>query len=198
MLRIKRILAPVDFSACSRQALDVAVDMARTYGAKLDILHVFEELALPSFYGAGAIMVYGKVPDLEAEAEKAITQLADAVKTNDIDIATHIRKGHPADEISAFAHDMDNDLIVIATHGLTGLRHVVLGSVAERVVRESPCPVFVVKTHGKPISSITEDSTSRDARIDASGRQAAPDRAGTKKTTQTVEQNDQTPLNSSP
>ena len=153
MLRINRILTPIDFSTGSYEALDVAIEMSRTYQARLDVLYVFQEPALPSFYAAGALKMYGRVPNLEDEARNAMKNLASAIQTPDIEITTHIRHGHPADEIVAFAAEDDSDVIVIATHGLTGLRHVVLGSIAERVVREARCPVFVVKTHGKSIDS---------------------------------------------
>ena len=155
MLTIHRILVPVDFSACSRQALDVAVELARTFSARLDVLHVFEEPAFPSFYGTGALALYGKVPDLEVESRKALKKLSRSIQTPGLELETHLRTGPAADEITRFAAERDVDLIVIATHGLRGLQHVLLGSVAERVVREAPCPVFVVKSHGKPISSKT-------------------------------------------
>ena len=150
MQLIKRIMAPTDFSDMSKEALSVAAEMAQMYKASLHIVHVFEEPAFPSFYGAGALLLYGKVPDIRKQAAEALEELAAPLRTETgLDVSTHLLDGHAADSIKKFANDEHIDLIVIPTHGLTGLRHILLGSVAERVVREAQCPVFVYKSHNR-------------------------------------------------
>lgn len=143
---MNRILVPIDFSEHAREALIYALTMARAHHAQIDILHVLEEPAFPSFYGAGALMLYGEKPDQASDAQVALRSLIESVQPEDIHINAHVENGHAADGIVAFAKNNDTDLIVIPTHGLTGLKHVLLGSVAERVVREASCPVLVLKS----------------------------------------------------
>lgn len=145
MLSIQRILVPVDFSGSALKALDQAVEMAKSFDASLDLLHVFEEPSFPSFYGAGALAIYGHVPDLREGAQQELEKLGNRVKADFSNVQTHFVEGHAVDQILSFAQSNQHDLIVIATHGLTGLRHVLLGSVTERVVREAPCGVYVVR-----------------------------------------------------
>ena len=146
MTKINRILVPTDFSDIANEALNYAVELAQIQQAALDIVHVFEEPTFPSFYGAGALMLYGQVPDIRAQAGEALEKLVQAHRQNStINIATHLLDGRAADKICAFAKESDADLIVIPTYGLTGLRHLLLGSVAERVVRQAYCPVIVYK-----------------------------------------------------
>ncbi len=147
MQLIKRIMAPTDFSDMSKEALSLAAEMAQMHKASLHIVHVFEEPAFPSFYGAGALLLYGKVPDIRKQAIEALDELAAPLRAKSgLDITTELLDGHAADSIKAYAEAEHIDLIIIPTHGLTGLRHILLGSVAERVVREAKCPVFVYKS----------------------------------------------------
>lgn len=142
---MNRILVPIDFSEHAKEALVYALSIAKAHHARIDVLHVLEEPAFPSFYGAGALMLYGKKPDLVADAREALRALIEETQPEGIKITAYVEKGHAADGIVSYAASNDTDLIVIPTHGLTGLRHVLLGSVAERVVREAPCPVLVFK-----------------------------------------------------
>ncbi len=142
---MNRILVPIDFSEHAKGALTYALKLARALHAQIDILHVLEEPAFPSFYGAGALMLYGEKPDLESDAHVALRSLIESAQPGETPINAFVEKGHAADGIVAFAKNNDTDLIVIPTHGLTGLKHVLLGSVAERVVREASCPVLVFK-----------------------------------------------------
>lgn len=146
MESIKRILVPTDFSPISTQAVEFASGLAEIHNAQLDIVHVFEEPAFPSFYGAGALVLYGKVPDIKKEAVAALEELAQPLgEQHGIPVNTHMLEGHASTEICDFAEKNQIDLIVIPTYGLTGLKHIVMGSVAEKVVREASCPVFVYK-----------------------------------------------------
>ncbi len=146
MTKINRILVPTDFSDIANEALNYAVELAQIQRASLDILHVIEEPTFPSFYGAGALALYGKIPDVRTLADEALEKLAQPHRQNStINIGTHLLDGHAADKICAFAKETGADMIVIPTYGLTGLRHLLLGSVAERVVRQAHCPVIVYK-----------------------------------------------------
>lgn len=151
MLRISRILVPVDFSEHAREALAYAHALAVPHGARLDLLHVIEDSAFPAFYDLGAQALYGHVPDLAARAQEALGQLADETAGGGPDARCHVRRGRAPAEVITFAEAETADLIVIASHGLTGLKRLVMGSVAERIVREAPCPVFVVKSFGRSL-----------------------------------------------
>ena len=145
--RARRILAPVDFSEHARLAVAYAKDLAATYGAHLDLLHVIEETAMTAAHGMEPIVV--RVPDVEVQARQALERLAQEAGGPETPYTVHVTVGHPAHEIAAFAERHRTDLIVIATHGLTGIKRLLLGSVAERVVHRAPCPVFTVKGFGK-------------------------------------------------
>ncbi len=155
MLQIHSILAPVDFSEHAREVLTVARALAARFEAHLDVLYVLEEPAFPSFYQAGAAALYGKAPDLREQAHAALEQLIEEVSEADVahGIGYHVRQGQAPDEITAFAEEHDTDLIVIASHGLSGLTHYLLGSVADKVLRRAPCPVFLLKVGGKSVLS---------------------------------------------
>ncbi len=142
MLDIRSILVPIDFSAPSRQALDTARALAQQFGAALHVLHVLEEPSYPGFYGAGAVTLYGEVPDLKKRAEEA---MADWLADSPIDVTAAVVKGKAKHDILDYAHEHAVDLIVIASKGLSGVERVLLGSVAQHIVREAPCPVFVVR-----------------------------------------------------
>lgn len=151
MLNIDRILVPTDFSEHAQQALAYARALAAAYGARIELLHIIEEAAFPAFYALGADAMYGEVPDLEERARAALQRLADERLAGERGVSCHVRKGRAAGEIAGLAEDGDVDLIVIASHGLTGLERLMMGSVAEKVVRLAPCPIFVVKSFGRSL-----------------------------------------------
>ncbi len=145
MLPFKKILCPTDFSAPSCEAASAASEMARTFSAALVLVHVVEPLP------AAAAAASGYPIDVEA-LEKSLVEHAQA-RLHDFarrhiakGITTTVRavRGSVAPTILEVAEEEAVDLIVIATHGETGLRHVLLGSIAERVVRSAICPVLTV------------------------------------------------------
>ncbi len=138
--RITSILVPIDFSAPSVKALEYALRLAKDFNARLTLLHVLEVLAVPEF------ATYPIVPDSDRidDMKKKLTQLAAKQGDPDLLEAVKVRVGPPFREITRAAESLNMDLIVIATHGYTGLAHVLLGSTAERVVRHARCPVLVV------------------------------------------------------
>ena len=146
MLDIKRILVPVDFSDHAEAALAHAVELGRTHDAQLLLLFVVEEPAFPSFYGAGAAMLYDDLPDVRERAQEALDEWASNIDEPRPRMSTHVAEGPAGPTIVEFAEEWQADLIVIASLGRTGLERMMLGSVAEKVVREASCPVFVLKS----------------------------------------------------
>jgi universal stress protein A len=144
MMQIRQILAPTDFSECSKQAVACAYEFAQAFGAKLVLLHVIEEL--PSYIGfippGGAAML---IKDLERQGHLDLARVLPEADAAEVEVTRQVVVGSPSHEIVKVAAAEKVDLIVIATHGRTGLSHLVMGSVAERVVRTAPCPVMTVR-----------------------------------------------------
>lgn len=149
---IQRILVPIDFSRHSQQALSHARELAAIYGASLQLLHAIEEPVYPYFYApAGGFSVAKQLDELRAKTDEALAKLLAESGGPEVPVERFVVNGRPAVEITRFAEEHDSDLMVIATHGLTGLERLLVGSTAERVVRQSPCPVFTVKSFGKQL-----------------------------------------------
>jgi nucleotide-binding universal stress UspA family protein len=140
----RQILAPFDFSDLSEKGVEYARELAATHQARVTILHVIQEPTFPSFYKLGALRIYGMVPDAEKLAWRALEKRF-GLPDDDPAITYAVVKGEAESQIIDYAQKNDQDLIVISSHGLTGLEHVLLGSVAEKVVRNARCPVLVVK-----------------------------------------------------
>lgn len=149
--KIDRVLVPVDFSEHARSALRHAREIAAVYGAGLQLLHVIETALQPTFYTTGKTSAMELRPDIEDKSKEAMQKLFDEAAGPEVATDLHVVEGHAARDIVRFAEDTASDLIVIATHGLTGIRHLLLGSVTEKVVRTAPCPVFTVKAFGKSL-----------------------------------------------
>lgn len=143
-LQIEFILVPTDFSEPSKKALDYAVRLAEQFGAKLALLHVVEPIPAPDFANAFPLMMENdKVKAAcKAQLERLVKQKA---IRPDLVEKTLVRQGRSFHEIADAARTLKADLIVISTHGYTGLKHAMLGSTTERVVRHAPCPVLVVR-----------------------------------------------------
>jgi len=142
---IQHILVPTDFSTCSNRALDLGLEFARLLNARLTLLHV---VPLPVFAGAGAGMGEGIVIYTEQMEEEARQMLAGYTqRVNDAGVAceTIVDHASPFQCILDHAEASQVDLIVMGTHGHTGLQHMLLGSVAEKVVRLAKCPVMVTR-----------------------------------------------------
>ena len=150
---IASILVPLDFSRHSQTALCHAKELAAVYDARLDLLHVVEDwLRLhPAFYNTDVMTIAGIDPDLEGKAAEELKQFYHETEGPGPAVNFHVWKGHAAHEIIRFIIEHGSDLVVMSTHGLRGLEHFLLGSVAEKVVRRSPAPVFTVKAFGKAL-----------------------------------------------
>jgi nucleotide-binding universal stress UspA family protein len=142
---LSRILVPVDFSPHSRLALSVARELARVSGAVLTVLHVIEPVVRPVFYGRGRVGLELDGARLEARAREEVDRLISRIGRTHVSTRALVRRGRPDSEIVSMALEEDSQLIVQGSRGLSGLNYLLLGSVAERVVRSSPCPVLTVK-----------------------------------------------------
>jgi universal stress protein A len=149
--QIERILVPVDFSDESQRALDEAIGLAKHFGAELIVFHCYE-LPIPSFgyppYDAVPPQSY--VDAVRKAALLSTKRWSDKATAQGVRAREQIGAGFPASEIATVAEELGVDLIVMGTRGLSGLEHVLLGSVAERTVRIAPCPVLTVKRKESP------------------------------------------------
>jgi nucleotide-binding universal stress UspA family protein len=149
-LELRSILVPVDFSRPSLKALKYAAAFAERFDAKITLLHVVEPLGLPDFAATSPLVI---------ESEKLVRMAEDKLRglPDRCDVAkaivekTLVRTGKAYHEIVEAARTLKVDLIIIATNGNTGIKHVLLGSTTERVVRHARCPVFVVREEEREI-----------------------------------------------
>ena len=167
---VQTILVPIDYSEDARQALQWGASIAAKYGAKLLLLHVIPKaveeispsgpewitpLSPPAYYYEG--MAPGSrgrstepiIIDLQEQAVAQLSDFAHASLKDPVPMHVQVVVGRPAAEIVRVAREQRVDLIVMGTHGRTGLRHLLLGSVAEEVTRQAPCPVFTVRIGAK-------------------------------------------------
>ncbi len=138
-MHVKHILVPLDFSADAEQALDCAVGLAQQFQARLTLLHV---IYLPVSTEVNLSVYF---TEMETGAEQGIDTYRKRVEEAGLAVDTVISRGTPFREIVETAKAKRVDLIIMGTHGRTGMQHLLLGSVAERVVRLAPCPVMVTR-----------------------------------------------------
>ncbi|HEX9800716.1 MAG TPA: universal stress protein [Thermoanaerobaculia bacterium] len=144
--RLRRILAPTDFSASARHAIAHARELAASTGATLELFHVLPSLEVPLPMNPGSFGG-GIVAELEPAARAALAELAAAAGA-EVKVETEVWQGPAAATILNRAAETEADLIVLATHGHSGLDRLLLGSVTEKVARLSSCPVLVLPAHG--------------------------------------------------
>lgn len=155
MIDVKKILAPVDFSGGSEVALATAVEFARQFQAELMVLHVVDDIGVHAMEMEMGAYTDGGYDLLEAErrAERKLTELD---LPDDVSVSRHTRIAGPSEGICQFAAEHHADVIVLSTHGRTGLARWVMGSVAEHVVRKAACPVLTIHPDGRPVASVDE------------------------------------------
>jgi nucleotide-binding universal stress UspA family protein len=142
LFKIKRILVPVDFSDCSRKALDYAVPFAKQFGAEIVLLYVVQPyVPVPEM---SAVDWDAIASNLRKSGKSELAKLRARLK-DDVPIKIELRVGRPDFQIVEAADDLAADVILLSTHGRTGLGRVFLGSVAEHVTRYAHCPVFIVR-----------------------------------------------------
>ncbi len=143
-LPLKHILVPVDFSSCSLQALSYALGFAQQFGSRLTLLHVVEPALHPDSYLAAPTFDETNQNLLQAARER-LENICEKRVGNRLPAEILVRMGRAYSEIPDTAKALGADLIILGTHGYTGMKHVLLGSTAERVVRNAPCPVLTVR-----------------------------------------------------
>jgi len=146
-LQLRKILLPTDFSGCANYALPYAATVARATGATIICVHVVEPIVPAVGYsGLAEPMPMTDISEqLEDSAERELPQLADCEEFNGLEVEEVIVHGDAAAEIVRVAGEHQVDLIVVSSHGRTGLGRIIFGSTAEAVVRHASCPVLVVK-----------------------------------------------------
>ena len=144
MIQVRRILVPLDFSRHAGSVLEWAAHLAEEHGSKLLLLHAYH-LPVEFQQLEGAYLPQDFWASVKSEAEQNLTRLAEPLRAKGLTVDLIVREGYPATVIEEEARDGGFDLIVIGTRGLSGLKHLLLGSIAERVVQRAPCPVLTVK-----------------------------------------------------
>lgn len=144
MFNVKKIIVPTDFSKLSFTAFDYARSLAKQYNAKIYLMFVMEKM--PPFLAVRSLDVDEKqvLAHMEDEAKKELRETAELLRgDSDLEVESIFKKGVDYEEVVKFSEEAKADLIIIATHGRTGILHTLLGSVAEKVIRYSKCPVLV-------------------------------------------------------
>ena len=150
MSTMKRMLVPVDFSTASRNALSLALDLAREIGAEVHVMHVLEH---PLYMVPDLTVTVSGSPSeayvayARKQAAHLMQELLASFKETGVRVTHEIVPGEPERKILSSAGEGSFDLIVMGTHGKKGLKHLLLGSVAEWVVRNAPCPVLTTREH---------------------------------------------------
>jgi len=146
MAEIRRILYATDFSELSAWALGYAVYLARCCGAELHCVHVVDDsYQYWVTFGAAAVPAGPSAEELLAAARKEMDRFLADHPAGEVKVVKRLLRGRPFLELIRYARREQMDLIVMGTHGRAGLSHVLMGSVAEKVVRKSPCPVLTIR-----------------------------------------------------
>jgi len=145
VVSIEKILLPTDFSEYSRWATRYAVALAENFKAKLYVVHVFEEVVFSSAPDAYSLSVSEFHALLQSGERDKLSHLIEELREKGVDAEPVFRVGRAYIDIVETARELSIDVIVLATHGRTGLSHLIFGSTAEKVVRLAPCPVLTVK-----------------------------------------------------
>ncbi|MDP3441841.1 MAG: universal stress protein [Ignavibacteria bacterium] len=142
---INKILVPIDFSDYSKSALKYAAQIAKFFDASITLVYVVEPMIYPADFSMGQVAIPSTDMHLHERAEEELKTLANSVIDSTIKVDITIKTGKPFVEINETAQEIDADLIIIATHGHTGVEHILFGSTAEKVVRKAPCPVLTLR-----------------------------------------------------
>lgn len=142
---IKKVLVPIDFSDYSKSALKYAVNFCKKFDAEIILIYVIEPVIYPPDFSMGQIAIPSVNAEWDERAKQELEKLAKSDITKDARIKTIIKTGKPFIEVIETAGELDVDLIIIATHGHSGVEHILFGSTAEKVVRKAPCPVLTLR-----------------------------------------------------
>jgi len=144
-LPIHQILVPIDFSTYSKNALRYAIPMARAFGATLHLVYVVEPTIYPADLGFGQVVLPGVEEELREKGAGELKNLIEKEIPDGVKATSAVRTGKPHQEILAEAQEKEVDLIIVASHGHTGVEHVLFGSTAARLVRLAECPVITIR-----------------------------------------------------
>ena len=142
MIEFSKILYLTDFSEASEYAGQYAISIAGKYGCRIYVAHVVEPFTYADDFG---IDYSAQFREMEATARRLLDNTVASMKRTGADVESILLSGNPSAEIVKFAKEETIDLIVMATHGRSGVEHLLMGSVAEKILRKSPCPVMTVK-----------------------------------------------------
>ncbi len=142
---IKKVLVPIDFSDYSKSALKYAVNFAKSFNAEIILIYVVEPVIYPPDFSMGQIAMPSITTEWDDRAKDELAKLAKNEITGANTVKTVIKTGKPFVEIIETAKEENVDLIIIATHGHSGVEHILFGSTAEKVVRKAPCPVLTLR-----------------------------------------------------
>jgi nucleotide-binding universal stress UspA family protein len=144
-LGIRAILVPIDFSVHSKNALKYAVPIAAKFGASLHLVYVVEPTIYPADLGFGQVVLPGVEDELREKGAEELTALIEKEIGNKVAASSSVRTGNPHQEILREAEERGVDMIIVATHGHSGVEHMLFGSTADRVVRNAKCPVLTIR-----------------------------------------------------
>lgn len=147
--KISKVLVPIDFSDYSKSSLKYAVTFAQHFKASLILIYVIEPIVYPPDFSMGQIAIPAPGLEMDKRATEELEKLAEKEIPSDLSVKKIIKTGKPFVEIIETAVEEDVDLIIIATHGHSGVEHILFGSTAEKVVRKAPCPVLTLREPAK-------------------------------------------------
>lgn len=150
---ISKVLVPIDFSEYSKNAFKYSIDFVKLFDAELFLIYVVEPIIYPADFSLGQVAIPSIDIDMQKKAEDELNSLAKQFIKNNLKYKIVIKTGKPFVEINEYAKEQDIDMIIIATHGHTGLEHLLFGSTTEKVVRKAPCPVLTLREPIKGFSN---------------------------------------------
>lgn len=153
MLPFSSILVPTDFEPAASEAFDLALGLATTFGASVQLLHVVDDRGMLMAASEGLVEYDQIVAGMEESAKDKLAEMASAASARGIEVETEVRIGSPGPKMLAAIDEHEPSLVVMGTHGRSGLRRLFLGSVAESIVRQAHCPVLTVKAPEADIDS---------------------------------------------
>jgi nucleotide-binding universal stress UspA family protein len=142
---IKKVLVPIDFSDYSKSSLRYAVNFAKQFNAEIYLIYVVEPVIYPPDFSMGQIAIPSVNTEWDERAREGLKNLAKTEIPDGVKVKTILKNGKPFMEIIDTASEENIDLIIIATHGHSGVEHILFGSTAEKVVRKAPCPVLTLR-----------------------------------------------------
>jgi len=146
---INKVLVPIDFSDYSKSSLKYAVNFAKHFNASLILVYVIEPVIYPPDFSMGQIAIPTPGLEMDKRAAEELDKLAEKEIPSNLSVRKIIKTGKPFVEIIETAAEEDVDIIIIATHGHSGVEHILFGSTAEKVVRKAPCPVLTLREPAK-------------------------------------------------